>query len=598
MADNEINKISINSESKYLNVSFPNNSSGTDQGVVHKTVLGDAVQQSQDANDGETTFDFTGKNLNATALDSELTGNITYGASGKYSAVFGGKAAAQGKHSFACGTTTIARGAYSFASGDNSVALGADSHAEGSTTTAYGDRSHAEGYNTVSKNFNSHAEGDTTQALGQSSHAEGSTNIAEGEASHSEGVNTHAKGYASHAEGDTSKATADYAHSEGFYTNATALKAHAEGGETTASGECAHAEGSGTEATGSYSHSEGKNTKAQGEASHAEGCNTIALGEYSHAGGEGSTANGKRSFAHGNGCTVDVNALNGVAFGYNTSVVNTNEVAIGQFNSTYTNSTGGGVNPMLTVGIGTSSEDKKNAFEVLSNGCAVVQKKLTVGEDLSVTSGTLTTPNLTVSTTGGFLYSGIDSGTTNVARPVWFASADSSGTVTNGTPAVSKSLTYNPSTDTLTVANLSGNATSANKVAVSGGYNNKLYLLGVRNVSNAQECQVSGAYVYVEKGALTATSYNATSDSRLKENISDYRCDKSILDLPVKKFDFIDGPKNQIGCIAQDLQEICPEIVHENSDGYLSIQESKIVYLLLQEVKKLRAEVDELKGDK
>lgn len=95
---------------------------------------------------------------------------------------------------------------------------------------------------------------------------------------------------------------------------------------------------------------------------------------------------------------------------------------------------------------------------------------------------------------------------------------------------------------------------------------------------------------------LEAPSYNATSDARLKENFQPLSTEKSILDLPTYKFDFINGAKNQIGCKAQDLQEICPEIVDEGSDGYLSIQESKIVYLLLEEVKKLRKEIDELKG--
>ena len=99
----------------------------------------------------------------------------------------------------------------------------------------------------------------------------------------------------------------------------------------------------------------------------------------------------------------------------------------------------------------------------------------------------------------------------------------------------------------------------------------------------------------VSEGEITAYSFNAQSDKRLKENIIDYKPEKSILDLPIKKFDFIDGPKNQIGCIAQDLKEICPEIVNENEKGYLSIQESKLVYLLLDEVKKLKNEVEELK---
>jgi len=94
---------------------------------------------------------------------------------------------------------------------------------------------------------------------------------------------------------------------------------------------------------------------------------------------------------------------------------------------------------------------------------------------------------------------------------------------------------------------------------------------------------------------IKAPSFYATSDMRLKENIIVYKPEKSILDLPIYKFDFIDGPKNKIGCLAQDLQEICPEIVQESSDGYLSIEESKIVYLLLDEVKKLKAEVEALK---
>lgn len=98
------------------------------------------------------------------------------------------------------------------------------------------------------------------------------------------------------------------------------------------------------------------------------------------------------------------------------------------------------------------------------------------------------------------------------------------------------------------------------------------------------------------KGIITAASFNATSDRRLKENIIDYKPEKSILDLPIKKFDFIDGPKNQIGCIAQDLKEICPEIVNENEKGYLSIQENKLIYLLLDEVKKLKNEVEKLKN--
>ena len=93
-------------------------------------------------------------------------------------------------------------------------------------------------------------------------------------------------------------------------------------------------------------------------------------------------------------------------------------------------------------------------------------------------------------------------------------------------------------------------------------------------------------------------SINLTSDRRLKKNIKPYETDKSILDVDVKEFEWIDeksGKGKQIGIIAQDLQEYFPELVVEGEDGYLRIKETKLVYLLMREVKRLRDEVNELK---
>ena len=103
----------------------------------------------------------------------------------------------------------------------------------------------------------------------------------------------------------------------------------------------------------------------------------------------------------------------------------------------------------------------------------------------------------------------------------------------------------------------------------------------------------------VVSGSVSASSFIATSDKRLKENVKPHILNdkKSILDLPIYKFDYIDGDKNKIGCMAQDLMEICPEIVHTNDNGYLTIEESKIVYLLIEEVKQLRKELAELRSD-
>lgn len=112
-----------------------------------------------------------------------------------------------------------------------------------------------------------------------------------------------------------------------------------------------------------------------------------------------------------------------------------------------------------------------------------------------------------------------------------------------------------------------------------------------------------GRFLFKNSGSwsvlsVEAPSFNATSDKRLKENIIPFTSEKSILDLPVYTFNFKSdkNKKKHVGCLAQDLQEICPDLVNEDSQGYLSIEESKITYLLLEEVKELKKQVEELKG--
>jgi len=103
----------------------------------------------------------------------------------------------------------------------------------------------------------------------------------------------------------------------------------------------------------------------------------------------------------------------------------------------------------------------------------------------------------------------------------------------------------------------------------------------------------------VTKGVVAASQFVATSDATLKQNINDFTYTKSILDLPIKEFEFINDKahKKHIGCLAQDLQKLYPELVHTNNDGYLAIEETKLVYLLLNEVKQLKEEIKNLKGE-
>lgn len=77
---------------------------------------------------------------------------------------------------------------------------------------------------------------------------------------------------------------------------------------------------------------------------------------------------------------------------------------------------------------------------------------------------TINSTNLTVTGSSSFSYSGIETATGDKARPVWFAYDG-----INGKPVVNANFTYNPATQTLSVANLSGTANKATND--SGGQN-------------------------------------------------------------------------------------------------------------------------------
>lgn len=140
----------------------------------------------------------------------------------------------------------------------------------------------------------------------------------------------------------------------------------------------------------------------------------------------------------------------------------------------------------------------------------------------------------------------------------------------------------------LGVANLS--LLTVNNLGQNDNRVNSAYLKGVIFGTSGTTYKVNNS------GEATFARVSSISDSRLKKNIKAFEPHKSILDLDVVEFDYKDSGHHSIGCIAQDLQKICPEIVHENEEGYLTIDETKITYLVLEEVKALRKEVNELKG--
>jgi hypothetical protein len=109
-------------------------------------------------------------------------------------------------------------------------------------------------------------------------------------------------------------------------------------------------------------------------------------------------------------------------------------------------------------------------------------------------------------------------------------------------------------------------------------------------------------------GTLTVkadlVAYGSPSDKRLKENIKPI---ESALDkveklqgvtFDWKESDSILNIKEDIGFIAQDVQKVIPELVRENKDGMLSMRHQGIAPILLEAIKELKAEIEELKKNK
>jgi hypothetical protein len=99
----------------------------------------------------------------------------------------------------------------------------------------------------------------------------------------------------------------------------------------------------------------------------------------------------------------------------------------------------------------------------------------------------------------------------------------------------------------------------------------------------------------------SATSYNTSSDQRLKENIQDAEDAGSKIDaIKVRQFDWkADGSHQDYGVIAQELIEVAPEAVTEGEteDDMMAVDYSKLVPTLIKEIQTLRNRVAQLENN-
>jgi hypothetical protein len=94
---------------------------------------------------------------------------------------------------------------------------------------------------------------------------------------------------------------------------------------------------------------------------------------------------------------------------------------------------------------------------------------------------------------------------------------------------------------------------------------------------------------------ITSQDFNSLSDITLKENIKTVENSLEIIDkLRGVEFNWIESGNTSYGVIAQELEEVLPELV--NSDKIKSVNYNGLIGILIESVKELKKEIKELKN--
>ena len=141
-------------------------------------------------------------------------------------------------------------------------------------------------------------------------------------------------------------------------------------------------------------------------------------------------------------------------------------------------------------------------------------------------------------------------------------------------------------------------------IGVSGNDSIRMVVRGQTSDSTTQSFNVGKQdgtdLIYVRNdGYLYSVGAWSGSDIRLKENITDLDNGlQKVLGLKAKKFDLIDGLKNNYGFIAQEMQEVIPDAVSvfEEKEQLLAVRMDYVIPHLVKAIQEQQAQIEELKA--
>ena len=208
------------------------------------------------------------------------------------------------------------------------------------------------------------------------------------------------------------------------------------------------------------------------------------------------------------------------------------------------------------------------------------------------------------------------SGATSISKSgntVTISSTDTNTTY-SALSQFSNDVGYVTSSGVTSVSVSAGNGLSGGGTVTSTGTISLAINPGEGIQSGVADLRLSGSYngTYTI-GSTTSHDLRVTgdviafysSDRSLKENIQPIEnALEKVLKINGVTFDWKDEylesrkgwvRKRDTGIIAQEVQEVLPEVVHEKVDGTLGVKYEKIIGLLIESIKDLKAEIEELK---
>ena len=144
------------------------------------------------------------------------------------------------------------------------------------------------------------------------------------------------------------------------------------------------------------------------------------------------------------------------------------------------------------------------------------------------------------------------------------------------------------------LANQSDIPTNNNQLTNGAGYvtTDTTYTAGNGlSLSGSNEFTMSGSYT----GDFTATGdVTAYSDKRLKRNIETITNAVDTVS-KLRGVNYEKDGRNSTGVIAQEIEEVLPQVVHTDADGMKSVAYGNIVGILIEAIKEQQKEIEELK---